>query len=188
MSLRWAYDAPSRRSEMRSPQERETGRSWGPPSTLFADSAAKSAHVTVLMLNGVNLSQLQARDPQLYGTQSLQQLLSDLLVGHRNLDAFNSDHEGALVERIHKARTDGTGGIVINPGAWTHYSYGIRDALGLLTVPKAEVHLTHTLGREEFRRHSTITPVVDVTITGLGALGYRLALNMVLRLARERAQ
>lgn len=161
-------------------------RAWGPPSSLFATSAREGAHLTVLVLNGVNLSQLQARDSLLYGTQSLQQLLSDLLVEHRNLDAFNSEHEGALVERIHKARTDGTAGLVINPGAWTHYSYGIRDSLDLLTVPKAEVHLTHTLGREPFRRQSTITSSVDVTITGLGALGYRLAVNAVLRLALER--
>ncbi len=164
------------------------GRPWGPPSSLFADSARDGADLTVLVLNGVNLSQLQARDPLLYGTQSLQQLLSDLLVEHRNLDAFNSEREGALVERIHKARTDGTAGIVINTGAWTHYSYGIRDALDLIKVPKAEVHLTHTLGREPFRRHSTITSAVDITITGLGALGYRLAVSMVLRLALERGR
>jgi 3-dehydroquinate dehydratase II len=90
------------------------------------------------------------------------------------------------VERIHAARTDGTDAMVINPGAFTHYSYALHDALQLLTVPKAEVHLTHTLGREAFRRHSAITPVVDITLTGLGALGYRIAVRAVLRLAIER--
>lgn len=167
-------------------ETRNAGAPWGPPSSLFADSALRGADLPVLVINGVNLSQLKARDPLLYGTQSLQQLLSDLLVEHRNLDGFNSEHEGSLVERIHRARTDGTAAVVINPGAFTHYSYGIRDALELLEIPKAEVHLSHTLGRQAFRRHSTITPAVDVTITGLGALGYRLAINMVLRLALER--
>ena len=146
----------------------------------------EAAPLTVLLLNGINLSQLEARNPVLYGTQSLQQLISDVMLEHRNLDAFNSEYEGAIVDRIHKARTDGTAGVVINPGALTHYSYGIRDALELLDMPKAEVHLTHTIGRDLFRRHSTITPVVDVTITGLGALGYRLATNAVLQLALER--
>lgn len=146
----------------------------------------EAASLTVLLLNGINLSQLEARNPVLYGTQSLQQLISDVMLEHRNLDAFNSEYEGAIVDRIHKARTDGTDAVVINPGALTHYSYGIRDALELLHMPKAEVHLTHTIGRDAFRRHSTITPVVDVTVTGLGALGYRLATNMVLHLALER--
>lgn len=157
-----------------------------PPSSLFADTVRAGAHLNVLVVNGVNLSQLQSRDPRLYGTQSLQELISDLARHHRNLDAFDSEFEGALVERLHRARTDGTDAVVINPGALTHYSYGIRDALELLEIPKAEVHLTHTFGRERFRRNSTITPVTDVTITGLGALGYRLAVDMVLRLALER--
>ncbi len=173
---------------MSSSPARGAARSWDTSSSLLAAPTSDCADLSVLVLNGVNLSQLQARDPALYGTQSLSQVLDGLRESHPSIDAFDSEHEGALVERIHRARTDGTAALVINPGAWTHDSHGIRDALAMLTVPKAEVHLSHTLGREDFRRHSTITPVVDVTITGLGAMGYRVALHMVLRLAHQRRQ
>ncbi len=173
---------------MSSSPGRRAAPSWDPSSSLLAASTSDCDELAVLVLNGVNLSQLQARDPALYGTQSLSDVLDGLRADHPTLDAFHSEHEGAMVERIHEARTDGTAALVINPGAWTHDSHGIRDALAMVTVPMAEVHLSHTLGREDFRRHSTITPVVEVTITGLGAMGYHVALHMVLRLARERRQ
>lgn len=156
-----------------------------PSGSLFAAAADAGQRLQVLLVNGVNLSQLHSRNPLLYGTLSLEQLVADLRAEHRALDAFNSEHEGAIVERIHRARSDGTDAVVINPGAMTHYSYAIRDALELIKVPKVEVHLTHTLGRDHFRRYSTVTPVVDATITGLGALGYRLAIRVALSLALE---
>lgn len=155
------------------------------PASLFADDVKAGARVRVLLVNGVNLSQLEARDPAHYGTWSLEQVVEDLRHYHGNLDAFQSEHEGALVERLHAARHDGTQAVAINPGAHTHTSYAIRDALELLDIPKAEVHLSHTFGREPFRRYSTINSVVDVTVTGLGPRGYRLAVGMLLRLARQ---
>lgn len=154
-----------------------------PSSALWGDRE----DLAVLVLNGVNLSQLRARNPHLYGTQSLAELIGNLRRHHRNLEAFSSESESALVERIHAARTDGTDALVINPGAWTHYSYALRDALELISAPKAEVHLSHTLGRAAFRHHSTVSPVVDVTITGLGVLGYRLAIDLLLRIAAQRS-
>lgn len=173
---------------MSSSPARGAAPSWGASSSLLAASTSGCDDLAVLVLNGVNLSQLQARDPAMYGTQSLSQVIDGLREGHPTIEAFDTEHEGSMVERIHQARTDGTAALVINPGAWTHDSHAIGDALAMLTVPKAEVHLSHTLGREDFRRHSTVTPVVDVTVTGLGAMGYRVALHMVLRLARERSR
>ena len=102
-----------------------------------------------------------------------------------DLEAFQSEAEGELISRLHAARTDGTDALVINPGALTHYSYALRDALELVDVPKVEVHLSQTHAREEFRRHSVVSPVVDVTITGAGVLGYRLAVRAAIALAEK---
>jgi 3-dehydroquinate dehydratase II len=140
--------------------------------------------VRILLVNGPNLSQLGSRDPAVYGTQTLEDIVDGVRAEHDDVEVFTSDSEAELVNRLHAARTDGTGAVVVNPGALTHYSYALRDALELLTVPKVEVHLSQTHGRESFRRHSVISPVVDVTITGAGAFGYRLAT----RAALERAQ
>jgi len=93
------------------------------------------------------------------------------------LDEFTSESEGDIISRLHAARTDGSEAVVINPGALGHYSYALRDALELLSLPKVEVHLSQTPARESFRRRSVISPVVDVTITGAGAFGYRLAVR-----------
>lgn len=137
--------------------------------------------MTLLLVHGPNLSQLGTRDPAHYGTATLGDLVAIVGEEHDAVESFQSDSEGELIARLHAARTDGTRAVVINPGALTHYSYALRDALELLTIPKVEVHLSQTHAREEFRRHSVISPVVDVTITGAGAFGYRLAA----RAARE---
>lgn len=131
--------------------------------------------MTVLLVHGPNLSQLGTRDPAQYGTATLDDLVAIVGKEHDAVESFQSDSEAELIARLHAARTDGTRAVVINPGALTHYSYALRDALELLAVPKVEVHLSQTHAREEFRRHSVISPVVDVTITGAGAFGYRLA-------------
>ena len=129
----------------------------------------------LLLLHGPNLSQLGSRDPAIYGTATLDDVVATVRAEHPDVDAFASEAEGELVARLHSARKDGTGAVVINPGALTHYSYALRDALELLTVPKVEVHLSQTAAREPFRHLSVVSSVVDVTITGAGLIGYRLA-------------
>jgi 3-dehydroquinate dehydratase-2 len=136
----------------------------------------------ILLVHGPNLSQLGSRDPAVYGTATLADLVGIAREEHPRVDSFASESEGELVARLHAARTDGTHAVVINPGALTHYSYSLRDALEMLTVPKVEVHLSQTAAREPFRRHSVLSPVVDVTITGAGAFGYRLAVRAALHL------
>jgi 3-dehydroquinate dehydratase-2 len=130
--------------------------------------------VRVLLANGPNLSQLGYRNPRIYGTATLADIVAGVKRTHDDLDAFVTEYEGALIERLHAARDDGTAAVVINPGALGHYSYALRDALELLSMPKVEVHISQTATREAFRHHSVISPVVDVTITGAGAYGYEL--------------
>jgi 3-dehydroquinate dehydratase II len=141
----------------------------------------------ILLLHGPNLSQLGSRDPTIYGTATLADVVAaareEALGAGAELDAEQHDGEGELLRRVHEARDDGTDAVVINGGALTHYSYALRDALELLEVPKVEVHLSQTHAREPFRRHSVVSPVVDVTIAGAGAFGYRLAVQAARHLA-----
>jgi 3-dehydroquinate dehydratase II len=138
--------------------------------------------VTILILNGPNLSQLGRRDPAVYGSASLDDVIAGAREEHDDIEAFQSEHEGDLVLRLHGVRDDGTSAVVINPGALTHYSLALRDALEMVEVPKVEVHLSQIAAREEFRHRSVISPVVDVTISGAGAYGYRLAVRAALHL------
>jgi 3-dehydroquinate dehydratase-2 len=131
----------------------------------------------ILLVNGPNLSQVGFRDPLVYGNETLDQIMAGAREEAGALDEFTSESEGDIISRLHAARTDGTEAVVINPGALGHYSYALRDALELLSLPKVEVHLSQTPAREPFRRRSVISPVVDVTITGAGAFGYRLAVR-----------
>jgi 3-dehydroquinate dehydratase-2 len=148
--------------------------------------AACQAVAVILLLNGPNLSQLGSRDPAVYGRATLAEIVAGARTEHPDLVDVAAESEGELVARLHAARTDGTTAVVINPGALTHYSYALRDALELLTVPKVEVHLSQTAKRESFRHHSVVSPVVDVTITGAGAYGYRLAVLAALDLLARR--
>ena len=133
----------------------------------------------ILIVNGPNLSQLGARDPEVYGSDTLDEILEAARLDAPDLRVFTTESEGDLISRLHAARTDGTTGVIINPGALGHYSYAVRDALELLTVPKVEVHVSQSAAREEFRHASVISPVVDVTITGAGGFGYRLAIAAI---------
>ena len=141
----------------------------------------------ILLLHGPNLSQLGSRDPAVYGTATVADLTALVAEEAGDVDAFTSDSEGELVRSIHAARSDDTQAVIVNPGALTHYSHALRDALDLLDLPVVEVHLSQTAAREEFRRHSVVSPVVDVTITGAGAFGYRLAARAALHLVQQRA-
>ena len=134
-------------------------------------------HVDVL--NGVNLDALAHRDPALYGGLSLDELETQIYEWARELelsaDCRQTNLEGLFVAWCHDA-LDWAGGVIVNPGAWTHYSYAIHDALELFTVPVVEVHLSDIEAREEWRRHSVIADVVTTRVIGKGPDGYREAL------------
>jgi len=135
----------------------------------------------VLFLFGPNLGSLGTRDPGLYGTQTLEQIMEELegrsrALGHE-VEWRQSDHAGDLVGWMGGAAGEGFGAVVVNPGALSHYSYALRDAVEACGAPVIEVHMTNIYAREEFRRHSVIAPVCRVTIAGAGAGGYHLALE-----------
>jgi 3-dehydroquinate dehydratase-2 len=139
----------------------------------------------LLVINGPNLNFLGIREKNVYGTQDydyLLQLIADK--GEKEnctIEVFQSNHEGAIIDRIQDAYFDGTEGIVINPGAFTHYSYAIRDALASITVPKVEIHISDITKREEFRRVSVTAPVCDKQIYGHGLDGYLEAIDFVIQ-------
>ena len=135
----------------------------------------------ILVLNGINLNMFGKRDPATYGTATLAEIDAKLHALGAELGAqvecFQTNHEGAMAERIHAAHTDGTAAVLINAGAWTHYSYGIRDALAILKCPIVEVHMSNIHAREEFRHHSVIAPIARGQIAGFGVDSYLLALR-----------
>jgi 3-dehydroquinate dehydratase-2 len=136
---------------------------------------------TVLVLNGVNLDMFGKRDPKQYGTATLAEIDSQVTALGRELgvqvECFQSNFEGAMCERIHLAHTDGTAAVIINAGAWTHYSYAIRDALAILAVPIIEVHMSNIHAREEFRHHSVLAPIARGQIAGFGVESYLLGIR-----------
>jgi 3-dehydroquinate dehydratase II len=139
----------------------------------------------VFVLNGVNLASLGERRPEVYGEQTLrdiEQLLRSTFPDVE-LEFRQTDHEGELVAWIHEAAN--SDGLVLNPGAWTHYSYAIHDALEVLGVPKVEVHLSNVHSREEWRRTSVVSPVVDAVVAGMGAIGYLAAVRNILESPRR---
>ena len=137
--------------------------------------------MNILVLNGVNLNMFGKRDPAQYGTITLDEINRRLLELGAELGArvenFQTNFEGALCERIHAAHSDGTQAVLINAGAWTHYSYAIRDALAILHCPIFEVHMSNIHAREEFRHHSVIAPIAKGQIAGFGVESYLLALR-----------
>ena len=135
----------------------------------------------VLVLHGINLDMLGKRDPAQYGTITLREIDERLRALAAELGAevesFQSNHEGAMCERIHRALAEKVDAVLINAGAWTHYSYGIRDALAILTVPVVEVHLSNIHAREEFRHNSVLAAIARGQICGFGLDSYLLALR-----------
>jgi 3-dehydroquinate dehydratase-2 len=143
----------------------------------------------VLLLSGPNLNLLGAREPDIYGTDTLDDCVADARsVAEANghvLEDFQSNHEGELVDAVQGAR-DHCAAVVINPGALTHYSFALADALAAFDGVKVELHLSNPASRESWRRRSVIAPYVTGTIAGFGRSGYRLALEAVVdRLALE---
>jgi 3-dehydroquinate dehydratase-2 len=134
-----------------------------------------------LMLHGINHNMFGKRDPVQYGTITLGEIDDHLrkLGGGLGVEvvSFQTNSEGAMCERIHQAFLDKMDGVVINAGAWTHYSYGIRDALAILTVPVVEIHMSNIHAREEFRHHSVFGEIVKGQICGFGLDSYLLGLR-----------
>ena len=135
----------------------------------------------ILMLHGINHDMFGKRDPAQYGTITLDQINASLQNLGKELgatvDCFQTNHEGAMCERIHKGFLDGVDAVLINAGAWTHYNYGIRDALAILTCPIVELHMSNIHAREEFRHKSVFAEIVKGQICGFGSDSYLLALR-----------
>lgn len=135
----------------------------------------------VLMLHGINHDMFGKRDPKQYGTITLAEIDERMRALGRELgvevESFQTNHEGAMAERIHRAYQENVDAVVINAGAWTHYSYGLRDALAILTVPIVEIHMSNVHAREPFRHVSVFAEVVRGQICGFGIDSYLLGLR-----------
>ena len=144
----------------------------------------------ILVINGPNLNFLGIREKGIYGSDSYDTLITRLQAKAKEegieLECFQDNSEGAIIDRIQKAYFDEVDGIIINPGAYAHYSIAIRDALASVTVPKIEVHISNVYKREEFRHTSVITPVCDGEILGLGLNGYFLAMDAMKELCKNK--
>ncbi len=136
----------------------------------------------VLLLSGPNLNLLGDREPEVYGTATLDDHVATFtatLGEGFDVAHLQSNHEGALVDAVHAARTDGTAAIVINAGAFTHYAWAIHDALAAFAGPVVELHLSNPSARESWRHTSVVAPVATGVIAGFGAAGYRLAADAI---------
>jgi len=137
----------------------------------------------ILVLHGPNLNLLGIREPEVYGRATLEEIEADLQAAAKAAGAavqcFQSNHEGALIDRIHEART-WADGILVNPGGLTHTSVALRDALVAVEVPVVEVHLSNVAAREEFRQRSLISPIALGVVSGFGPTSYRLGLEALL--------
>lgn len=135
----------------------------------------------VLMLHGINHNMFGKRDPKQYGTITLDEIDARLRELGQELgvavESFQTNHEGEMVERIHQAYFDQIDAVLINAGAWTHYSYGIRDALAILTCPIVELHMSNIHAREAFRHHSVFAEIAQGQISGFGVDSYLIALR-----------
>ena len=135
----------------------------------------------LLVINGPNLNLLGEREPGTYGSESYESICAEIKekakeLGFESCEIFQSNHEGEIIDKIHSARIDKCG-IILNAGAYTHYSYAIRDAIAAINIPVVEVHISNICGREEFRHNSVIAPVCSGSLFGFGKYGYLLAVH-----------
>ncbi len=146
----------------------------------------------ILVINGPNLNFLGIREKEIYGSEDYDDLLGLLENKAKELgitvETFQSNCEGEIIDRLQKAFYDKVDGVIINPGAYTHYSYAIRDALSSLTMPKIEVHISNIHQREEFRHRSVTAPVCNGQICGLGLNGYLLAIDAILHMREKQGK
>jgi len=146
----------------------------------------------ILTLHGINLNMFGKRDAKTYGTATLAEIDAELKTVGQTLGAevecFQTNFEGAMAERIHQAYFEGVDAVLINAGAWTHYSYGIRDALAILKCPILEVHMSNVHARETFRHKSVFAEVVRGQICGFGTESYMAALRTAVSLVQKEAQ
>ncbi|MDP4153447.1 MAG: type II 3-dehydroquinate dehydratase [Bacillota bacterium] len=144
--------------------------------------------MNILVINGPNLNLLGEREPGIYGSNSLESINEHLTKfcenQNINVSFYQSNIEGEIINRLHEARKD-YDGVVINAGAYTHYSIAIRDAIKAIRIPVVEVHLSNVHAREEFRKHSEISPVCVGTISGFGAVSYELGITAIKRILEE---
>ncbi|RCW65396.1 type II 3-dehydroquinate dehydratase [Saliterribacillus persicus] len=144
---------------------------------------------SILLLNGPNLNRLGKREPGIYGSETLENVeakLQNILKAYNvNIDSFQSNHEGELIDKIHQA-DDNYMGIIFNPGAYTHTSIALRDAISSIDVPVVEVHISNVHARESFRHHSLLAAVCEGQIVGLGTKGYELAAEYFASKIQER--
>lgn len=156
--------------------------------TKSASESQLDTELDIVVLNGPNLNTLGTREPSVYGTMTLADINERLCKRgeelHASVRCFQSNHEGALIDQIQQSSA--ADGIIINAGALTHYSLGLRDAIASLSIPVIEVHLSNIYARESFRQHSVIAAVCRGHIVGLGWRGYLLALEALVALAGER--
>lgn len=145
--------------------------------------------MNILVLHGINLNMFGKRDPAHYGTTTLDDINTQVTALGLELgvqvECYQTNFEGEMAERIHRAHADGVQAVVINAGAWTHYSYGIRDALAILKCPIIEVHMSNIHAREAFRHHSVIADIAKGQIAGLGVDSYLLGLRAAVSAARS---
>ena len=149
-----------------------------------AKAAAGTTRPRILVLHGPNLNLLGTREPEVYGRTTLADIHADMDAQARaanvQLESFQSNHEGELIDRVQAAKSEGVAFIIINPGGYTHTSVALRDAFAAVQIPFIEVHLSNVHAREAFRRHSYFSDIAVGVICGLGAAGYRLALDYAL--------
>jgi 3-dehydroquinate dehydratase-2 len=159
------------------------------------DISVKSSNMpakNILLLNGPNLNLLGTREPQIYGSETLSDIesraVSQAISAGASLSFFQTNHEGALVDRIQAARTEGVDAIVINPAAFTHYSIALRDALLAVNIPFVEVHISNIHAREEWRNKSWLSDKAIAVICGLGTFGYKAAIEFCLEHLKDKVK
>ena len=155
---------------------------WQNVAIFLIPSDNYSVMAKILVLHGPNLNLLGEREPEIYGTTTLEDINQDLVAtaarqGH-SLACFQSNAEHGLIERIHQAKQEEVEFVIINPGAFTHTSIALRDAFSGVSIPFIEVHLSNVFAREEFRRHSYLSDLAVAVLSGAGATGYSLALQV----------
>lgn len=144
----------------------------------------------ILLLQGPNLNLLGTREPHIYGSDSLENIYERLVkkAQGQNLEQFQSNHEGEMIDRIHQAKQDGCDFILFNPAAWTHTSVALRDALSGVEIPFIEIHLSNVHRREAFRHHSYFSDIALGVISGLGVKSYELALDAAMNHLQAQTQ